>query len=257
MRRFEVEHGCLFDLFDVFPLPHQTSLSPLLCHRILLEHCFVHHSPLFLSLFHPTEIIMGDTALEEAKRRTLGWAVHNSYHDEKQGWRGDGLLPSPAMASRQSILGTLMSFVGDRLAPSTSNSTRHHVPLSSRTEAPTLLQPSWSTVRFVLLCSLWYTSSAMSSNTGKVIMNAYRYPVTLTIIQFFFVASYSAICCQPVFGLTTLRKPTRAIVRSTLPMAVFQVGGHVFSSVAISRIPVSTVHTIKVRQTAPFVYLVS
>jgi hypothetical protein len=29
---------------------------------------------------------------------------------------------------------------------------------------------------------------------------------------------------------------------------LFQVGGHMFSSMAISRIPVSSVHTIKVRR---------
>lgn len=188
---------------------------------------------------------MGDTALEEAKRRTQGWTLHNPFLDEKQGWRGDGILPSPALSSKRGVLGTLMSVIGERLA-STSNLNRHHNSLTSRVDGLSWLQPSWSTIRFVSLCSLWYTSSAMSSNTGKVIMNAYRYPVTLTIIQFFFVASYSVLCCQPMLGMTTMRKPTRAIVRSTLPMAVFQVGGHVFSSVAISRIPVSTVHTIKV-----------
>jgi solute carrier family 35 protein E1 len=155
------------------------------------------------------------------------------------------MLPSPALSSKKGILGTLMSVIGERLAP-TSNATRNHSSLTSRADGLSWLRPSWSTIRFVSLCSLWYTSSAMSSNTGKVIMNAYRYPVTLTIIQFFFVASYSVLCCQPMLGMTTMRKPTRAIVRSTLPMAVFQVGGHVFSSVAISRIPVSTVHTIKV-----------
>lgn len=42
-----------------------------------------------------------------------------------------------------------------------------------------------------------------------------------------------------------MRKPTRAILESTVPMGVFQVGGHILSSMAISRIPVSTVHTIK------------
>jgi hypothetical protein len=34
-------------------------------------------------------------------------------------------------------------------------------------------------------------------------------------------------------------------------MGLFQVGGHIFSSIAISRIPVSTVHTIKVSTTGP------
>lgn len=189
---------------------------------------------------------MGDRSREEAKRRTLGWAAHNSYQDEKAGW-ADGILPSPAMASRSSVLGSVISFVRERFE-STSNSSRTSSLTSRGEEAASGAIPSWATIRFMLMCSLWYMSSAMSSNTGKVIMNAYRYPVTLTIIQFGFVATYSAIFCQPIFGLTTLRKPTRAIMRSTIPMAIFQVGGHVFSSVAISRIPVSTVHTIKVRR---------
>lgn len=44
-----------------------------------------------------------------------------------------------------------------------------------------------------------------------------------------------------------LRQPSKALLKGVLPMAAFQVGGHVFSSVATSRVPVSTVHTIKVR----------
>jgi solute carrier family 35 protein E1 len=47
--------------------------------------------------------------------------------------------------------------------------------------------------------------------------------------------------------MAVLREPTKALVRGVLPMAAFQVFGHVFSSVATSRVPVSTVHTIKVR----------
>lgn len=107
--------------------------------------------------------------------------------------------------------------------------------------------PSLATVRFVLLCSLWYFSSALSSNTGKVILNNFKFPVTLTIIQFFFVAFYCWLVSRRQLGWTgRLREPTQAIVRNTLPMACFQVGGHIFSSMAISRVPVSTVHTIKV-----------
>ncbi|WVN87762.1 uncharacterized protein L203_102957 [Cryptococcus depauperatus CBS 7841] len=34
-------------------------------------------------------------------------------------------------------------------------------------------------------------------------------------------------------------------MQGTLPLAAFQVGGHIFGSMAISRVPVSTVHTIK------------
>ena len=115
---------------------------------------------------------------------------------------------------------------------------------------PTLTLPTLGTVRFVALCTLWYGCSALSSNTGKVILNHFKYPVTLTIVQFFFVAAFCVICSRKELRwMGTLKRPSRAILRGTLPMAAFQVGGHIFSSHAISRVPVSTVHTIKVGPT--------
>lgn len=106
--------------------------------------------------------------------------------------------------------------------------------------------PTASTARFLVLCMFWYTTSALSSNTGKVILEQFRYPVTLTIIQFGFVASCCLLIMTPAINLSKFRSPTAAIMRATLPMGAFQVGGHMFSSMAISRIHVSTVHTIKV-----------
>lgn len=106
--------------------------------------------------------------------------------------------------------------------------------------------PGAETTRFILLCSLWYTTSALSSNTGKAILTQFRYPVTLTFIQFGFVAFYCLLLMSPAVRFSKVRMPTKAIIKSTLPMGMFQVGGHMFSSMAISRIPVSTVHTIKV-----------
>ncbi|KXN92389.1 Putative transporter C83.11 [Leucoagaricus sp. SymC.cos] len=103
----------------------------------------------------------------------------------------------------------------------------------------------FSTPVFVLLCGLWYTTSALSSNTGKVILGQFRYPITLTFIQFGFVAGYCLLFMTPLIRFSRLRTPTKAIIQNTLPMGLFQVGGHMFSSMAISRIPVSTVHTIK------------
>ena len=109
-----------------------------------------------------------------------------------------------------------------------------------------IAMPSPDALRFVLLCMLWYSSSALSSNTGKVILNQFRYPVTLTFVQFGFVAAFCLVFMSPVVRFSRLRPPTKAILRDTFPMGCFQVGGHIFSSMAISRIPVSTVHTIKV-----------
>ena len=117
---------------------------------------------------------------------------------------------------------------------------------SSTANGALTLMPAPATLRFVLLCCLWYTSSALSSNTGKSIMLIFKFPVTLTFVQFGFVAGYCLLLASPLVGLTRIRRPTAAVLRSTIPMAAFQVGGHIFSSFAISRIPVSTVHTIKV-----------
>lgn len=123
--------------------------------------------------------------------------------------------------------------------------TRSPSPAPDPFRVPTFSIPGIDTIRFISLCTLWYASSAVSSNTGKVILNRFRYPVTLTIVQFFFVALYCVVLSR--LGWTRLRYPTRAILQGILPMASFQVGGHIFGSLAISRVPVSTVHTIKVR----------
>ncbi|KAF9479591.1 TPT-domain-containing protein [Pholiota conissans] len=105
--------------------------------------------------------------------------------------------------------------------------------------------PQSSNFLFILLCGLWYTTSALSSNTGKAILNQFKYPITLTFVQFGFVAFYCLLFMSPLVRFSKLRMPTRAIITSTFPMGLFQVGGHIFSSIAISRISVSTVHTIK------------
>ncbi|WAR53306.1 hypothetical protein PtB15_2B737 [Puccinia triticina] len=121
--------------------------------------------------------------------------------------------------------------------------------------------PSPAALRFAALCILWYSSSALSSNSGKAILTRLRFPVTLTIVQFAFVALCSGLCLalrhHPLpahrnhHGTTLLghtlaiRIPNRATIRGTCIMSLFSIAGHVCSSMAISRVPVSTVHTIK------------
>ena len=118
---------------------------------------------------------------------------------------------------------------------------RRRGALTSSSNAPP------SMVKFCFLCAIWYSTSAMSSNTGKAILTQFRYPITLTFVQFGFVAAYCLLFTSPLIRFTRLRRPSMEVLKSTSLMGVFQVGGHIFSSMAISRIPVSTVHTIKVR----------
>ncbi|KAI9493303.1 triose-phosphate transporter family-domain-containing protein [Zychaea mexicana] len=99
-------------------------------------------------------------------------------------------------------------------------------------------------LKFILNCCMWYISSSLTNNTGKQILNMFKFPVTLTFIQFGLVAMWCYVAAMG-FGVTQIRSPTRRIAETMAPLAVFLIVGHVFSSIAISRVPVSLVHTIK------------
>ncbi len=62
---------------------------------------------------------------------------------------------------------------------------------NSATASATKFQFSLSdNSKFLICCFMWYLSSSLSSNTGKHIMNMFKFPVTLTFTQFFFVACH-------------------------------------------------------------------
>lgn len=114
-------------------------------------------------------------------------------------------------------------------------------------------------ITLVLLCTFWYLTSVVSNTLNKTILNVFPYPVSLTMIQFFLSVvlgvftiklsqlSHSFYQLLPLgtVSYAGFRYPTKEIVMSLLPMAVFQLFGHVFSHKATSLIPVSLVHTIK------------
>lgn len=189
---------------------------------------------------------------------TRGWLASNPrdtipmHHHQKSGndsleWKSSPQRPGLLTNLRRAIRNALRS--SDTLPNFTSMSRRAGLSVGrpgSITSPHLFSLPSLSTLRFMFLCALWYASSALSSNTGKAILNQFRYPVTLTFVQFGFVAAYCLLFMSPIIRFSRLRRPSRAILRDTLPMGCFQVGGHIFSSMAISRIPVSTTHTIKV-----------
>ncbi|KAL8397520.1 hypothetical protein RB594_004289 [Gaeumannomyces avenae] len=110
--------------------------------------------------------------------------------------------------------------------------------------------------RLIFLCVVWYASSALTNTSSKSILNAFDKPATLTLVQFAFVSSYCILLSwlASIFpGLRAaipalkhgIRPPTRDVIHTTLPLAAFQIFGHLLSSTATSKIPVSLVHTIK------------
>lgn len=103
---------------------------------------------------------------------------------------------------------------------------------------------------------MWYTSSALTNTSSKSILNAFNMPATLTLIQFAFVSSLCVFLSWlsgifPVLRTRIsalrhpIRQPSREVIMTTLPLAMFQIGGHLLSSTATAKIPVSLVHTIK------------
>ncbi|KAK0521559.1 hypothetical protein OC835_006849 [Tilletia horrida] len=78
----------------------------------------------------------------------------------------------------------------------------------------------------------------------------FPYPLTLTLVQFVFVNLGAYLTCSPTLlparaRLGKLIRPSWAQVWSVGQLSVFHVVGHLCSSAAISRVPVSTVQTIK------------
>ncbi|KAF9101108.1 suppressor of loss of ypt1 [Mortierella sp. GBA35] len=121
-----------------------------------------------------------------------------------------------------------------------------YAPRSTATSLRQRLSPGtlMQVLKLPLICLCWYMSSAVTNNIGKQIMNQFRYPVTLTFVQFWFVSIFCYMAAAG-FNMTRIRPPSRAILEMTGPLVGFQVVGHVFSSVAISRVPLSVVHTVK------------
>ncbi|KAH9907851.1 TPT-domain-containing protein [Xylariomycetidae sp. FL2044] len=110
--------------------------------------------------------------------------------------------------------------------------------------------------KLIILCVMWYMSSALTNTSSKSILNAFDKPATLTMIQFFLVAFYciTSSWLASIFPnlrnsipalKNPIRQPSRDVMMTTLPLAAFQIGGHLLSSTATSMIPVSMVHTVK------------
>lgn len=99
-------------------------------------------------------------------------------------------------------------------------------------------------------------TSALTNTSSKQILNAFPQPVTLTIAQFASVSLWCLVLTWTASVFPALRRaipalknglraPSWEVLSTALPLSVFQLLGHLLSSYATSKIPVSLVHTIK------------
>jgi len=76
--------------------------------------------------------------------------------------------------------------------------------------------PSWAkshTLRFLVLVACWYACSSLTNNIGKEILQAFTFPVTLTVAQFGFIGVFTYI-----YG-THARGPRRTGAGAARPTA--------------------------------------
>ncbi|KAK4205652.1 triose-phosphate transporter family-domain-containing protein [Triangularia verruculosa] len=171
------------------------------------------------------------------------WQSH-AHRDSRVKW-APGAASSPAYGharKRSSISNAI-----HRMRSGSMSQNAHEIADALR--APV----SW---KLIALCLMWYWSSALTNTSSKSILTAFNKPATLTVVQFGFVSSYCLICSSLASKFPKLRTiipalkhpiryPSRDVIKTTLPLAAFQIGGHLLSSTATSKIPVSLVHTIK------------
>lgn len=174
----------------------------------------------------------------------------------------DGSLQFPTLAGADTLSVPNQRWQTRRMSRSSTDRVRRRSRAETFTmhtqEAVKVVAPPIS-LRLVVLCVLWYLSSAVSSNLSKSILQIFSYPVSLTMIQFVYAALFSSALVllatrqsavahsfpKGTVSTTGLVGPEPIVLQCTAPMACFQIVGHIFSNSATSKIPVSLVHAIK------------
>ncbi|KAL1469053.1 hypothetical protein MTO96_004786 [Rhipicephalus appendiculatus] len=100
-------------------------------------------------------------------------------------------------------------------------------------------------VKVVLLCVLWYGISSGNNVVGKVVLNSFPYPLTVTMVQLFSITVYSG----PVFALWGIRPyldlEWGTYMRCIVPLACGKFFSSLTSHVSLWKVPVSYAHTVK------------
>lgn len=95
----------------------------------------------------------------------------------------------------------------------------------------------------LFLCILWYVISSSNNVIGKMLLNGFPYPMTVTMVQLLSITVYSG----PFFNLWGVRKYVdiswRYYLMLIVPLAFGKFFTSVFSHVSIWKVPVSYAHT--------------
>nr|CAG4637095.1 EOG090X07UV [Ceriodaphnia reticulata] len=101
--------------------------------------------------------------------------------------------------------------------------------------------------RIFILCVFWYLISSSNNVIGKLVLNEFPYPMTLTMVQLLSISLYSG----PFLKIWNIRPGLQSSFskdyywKLIIPLAFGKFLSSVFSHISIWKVPVSFAHTVK------------
>lgn len=98
-------------------------------------------------------------------------------------------------------------------------------------------------IKLILVCMLWYTTSASGNVIGKLVLNEFPYPVTMTMVQLASAALYLGPILK-LLGVPQIGEiPRRYYVVMIIPLAFGKFVSSLSSHISIWKVSVSYAHT--------------
>lgn len=98
-------------------------------------------------------------------------------------------------------------------------------------------------LKLILVCMMWYISSASGNVIGKLVLNEFPYPMTMTMVQLASAALYLGPILKLLGVPTTVEINRRYYIIMILPLAFGKFISSVSSHVSIWKVSVSYAHT--------------